>query len=301
MAQRINEQVGMFTTIESKTHFFQVGREMLRADPMPRSHNAALQERKCVLDGVGVNLAVNIDLAAVIDGLVLLRWDASAFHGVRIGHKIVGDNHVYIFAHVLTDELRNRSGLCVPSMKEAYIAVALPDANDCFLIILASLDSVTSDLSTNVRFVHFDHAIKHRLLCFAHRGPDSVAEIPCGFVSADPERALNLEGADTLLSFDQEKHGHEPSGQRQMRIVEDRARSDGELIATLAARELLARFHVPDVAVLAAWTGNAFGPAEPREYFPAIFVGSIELIQLRECHRHESTSQEQEAQDRQAA
>ena len=46
MPQRVNEQIGTFPAIESEAHFFKVGCEMLCTNAMPRSHNAALQERE---------------------------------------------------------------------------------------------------------------------------------------------------------------------------------------------------------------------------------------------------------------
>ena len=52
MSQGIHEQIGPFAAVKAKTHFFKVGREMLGANPMPSSHNAALQERESILDSV---------------------------------------------------------------------------------------------------------------------------------------------------------------------------------------------------------------------------------------------------------
>jgi hypothetical protein len=63
MAQGINEQIGPLAAIEPEAHFFQVGREMLGANPVPCAHDAALQKRECGLDGIRMNVAHDIDAA----------------------------------------------------------------------------------------------------------------------------------------------------------------------------------------------------------------------------------------------
>jgi hypothetical protein len=69
-SQRINEQIRILAAIESEGHFFTVGLEMLRADFMPRSHNAALQARECRFDGIGVNASDRIDTKFVANSFV---------------------------------------------------------------------------------------------------------------------------------------------------------------------------------------------------------------------------------------
>ena len=93
MPQRIDEQIGPIAAIESEFHFFEVGREMLWADSMPCSHDAALEKRERSFNGVRMNVSHDVDFSAVIDGFVLaLR---PRFYGSRIGRKFIGDNHVH--------------------------------------------------------------------------------------------------------------------------------------------------------------------------------------------------------------
>jgi len=46
MTQSVNKQIGILATIEAERHLIQVGREMLGAYLVPRSHDAALQQRE---------------------------------------------------------------------------------------------------------------------------------------------------------------------------------------------------------------------------------------------------------------
>jgi hypothetical protein len=88
-------------------------------DSMPRSHDAALQQRERRLNGVGVNVTDNLDMAAVFDGLVPCSWDPAALHCEGIGRKVIRHNHVHILTDVLSDILGNRSRLHVFSVELA--------------------------------------------------------------------------------------------------------------------------------------------------------------------------------------
>ena len=78
---------------------------MLGADTMPRSHDAALQERECRFDGVRVNIAHDVDLATMIDGFVLAFVDTRFNHRFRVSDPIIGENDIHVIADVLTNEL----------------------------------------------------------------------------------------------------------------------------------------------------------------------------------------------------
>ena len=81
MTQGIEEQIGVLPAIESEAHFFQIGREMLRGNLMPRSHNAALQKTESGFDCIGMNIPDSVDALAVNNLLVIL--DASLAHRYR--------------------------------------------------------------------------------------------------------------------------------------------------------------------------------------------------------------------------
>src|SRR5947209_4617029 len=114
MTQGIQEQIGTLPSIEAKLHLFQIGSEMLGAESVPRSHDSALEKRECRFDGVGVNVPHDIDAAAMLDSLVVLV--SSLLNGYRIRGCVVGHNHIYIFADIFADELRQCSGLRIARM-----------------------------------------------------------------------------------------------------------------------------------------------------------------------------------------
>jgi hypothetical protein len=60
-------------------------REMVCADMMPRSTNAPLERRECVLDSVCMNVSHHIDMFRVIDRLMFSARDASSLDRGGIG------------------------------------------------------------------------------------------------------------------------------------------------------------------------------------------------------------------------
>lgn len=302
MTQSINEQIGAFPAIESESHLIQVGLEMFGADFVPRSYDAALQQRESRLRCVCVNVAIDVYLVLVLDSFVFRAMYASFDHRLRVCSPFVGHDDIDIGAHVFLDVLCERAGLNIARMEESQIAAALADANDNFLVVVLASMPTTSVLPAYKGFVHFDGTVKHGLIYFFHGSTDAMAQVPSCLVGAfvlPPDRTLQLTGAHAFLGLTEQQDGHEPEWQRQMGVVEDGSRSDGELITAFAACELFAGINPPHVPIFAAGTLNTFGPTEFSKNFSAVFIGRKRMIQLRECH--DRTSQEEKAQNRKAA
>src|SRR5437016_1456611 len=85
MTQSVQKQIGVIPAIEAEGHLIQVGGEVFCADAMPRSDDAALQERECVFHGVRMNVAVNVDFSLVLDSLMLDGRDSGFGHCVGVG------------------------------------------------------------------------------------------------------------------------------------------------------------------------------------------------------------------------
>src|SRR5450432_4163053 len=97
VAQRIKEKRMRLATIKSERHFVQVGREMLWTDAVPRSNDAALEQRERRLDGVGRDheavLVTDVLFCLVIYGLALRYLALGKSRLVK--HGFVGHDHVY--------------------------------------------------------------------------------------------------------------------------------------------------------------------------------------------------------------
>lgn len=273
MTQSVEEKRVGLATIESERHFVQIGREMLRADAMPRSDDAALEQRECGFDRVRGHheavLVADVFFRFVINGLALRSLRDG--QPLVVQHRFIGHDHVHIFAHVLLQDFADRLGVCVSNVDELQFAAALDDADDGFLVIPIVASADTLPLSADVRFINFNSAVQH-LVNFRHGEANSVAEIPCRFV-ADPERALDLIRTHALLSFAEQERSEKPLLQSQMAVIENRTGCDGELVITaLAVKQLPCRGKL-DCFHVASWALDTIGPAETDKQLPAALIG----------------------------
>src|SRR5439155_16761838 len=103
-------------------------RKMLRADLVPCSHDAALQEAESVLDCIGMNVRSEayIFLLCVIYRLMPIAQFAQS---LWVGCQFIGHDHIYILRYVLLNVFGQSPALCIPCMKESQIAISLPDAD----------------------------------------------------------------------------------------------------------------------------------------------------------------------------
>jgi len=278
MTQSIEEQIRALPAIEAKLHLFQVRREMLRADAVPRSSDTALEKRKRRFDCVGVDVSDDVSARTVIDCFVAVGL-SEFFHCELIRCVVVGKDHVHILADVLADIPSKRSGLSVMGMKETEIAVTLTNTDDHLFVVHFGGMPLTAILAVNVGHIHFDLAIQHRLVRLCHRVTDAMAEVPRSFITHS-DRALNLESGHTLLCFTEQMCCEEPLCQGQVRIIENCSGSNGKLIiAILAVKELLFRLQF-DHGAFAAQALRAFREAETNKQFTALIFGAKQSVYI---------------------
>src|ERR1035441_10384935 len=229
--QSIAKQIRVITIVKTEAHFVKVGLQMFCANTMPRSNNAALQQREGGLNTVCVHVAVDVLAVRVADRLVF-RQNTSIMQSLWITLKIIRHNYVYVLRDVLFDVLRQRSRLHIFSVKESQFATALPNADDNLLFALRMADFVlmAALLSAYKGFVNFYDPAERLRIDGLHGVSDAMAEIPrCAVVN--PQHPLKLIRRHTLARLADQKRSKEPLEQRQMRVMELRIRRDGELIA----------------------------------------------------------------------
>lgn len=144
---RIAEQKRVFAVVKPPRHFVEVSREMLCGDSMPRSDDAALQERKGRLDGVCVELVVYILLCAMVYYVMLCCWHRSLAESSRISNEIIRHNHVNIGGDILADVLRQSAALRIFRVEESQIATTFSNTDDNLFRIFASPHTLADSLS----------------------------------------------------------------------------------------------------------------------------------------------------------
>jgi len=262
MTNSIEEKCLGLSTVEAECNFVQIGLEVLRTDLVPRSHDAAFQEREGRLHRVRVHVAANIHAILVLDGFMPAAVDTGFDHCFRVGCVFVGHDHIYVTAHVCLDEVSQRATLYVLSMEETQIATVLPNANYDFLVGVESV--MAGSLSTNVSLVYFDSTVHHGPIYFFHGSTYPMAKIPSGFVRPfmlAPKGTLELECAHSFFGFAQDQGRKEPCRERQMGIVKYRVAKNAKLVFAFDALKFLLGTDVGDGLAFATRALDTVRPA----------------------------------------
>src|ERR1035437_8022234 len=265
MTQSVNEQVGTIPAVEAEAHFVKIGLQMLGANLVPRSDDAALEQREGILCRVRMNIGSNPDVfSSTVVYLLMGRGHVGFTHGRAIDVEVIGHNHVNGLRYVLAEVLCQCSRLHVLCVEETKSTTALSDADyDLFVGSTATLmDALSASLASNIGFVHFDSTVQHGAVNLCHSSTDAMTEIPCSFV-ANSERPLDLICTHPLARFYEQHHSEEPCFQRKVRVVEDCAGGHCELVLAVGApQEFLIRADARERLSMAAWTFRPDWPAE---------------------------------------
>jgi hypothetical protein len=282
MTQGIDKQVRAFTPVESKAHFFQVGREMLCADLMPRSDDPALEKREGRFDRVRVNVAIHVHAVLVFDRLVLGAVDASFDHRLGIGREFVGEDNLDLSIDVFLDVFGQCAGLCVLRMEESKIAAALTNADHNFFVVIPVLNRTL--ITADVGFVHFDFPGERKFFSRRHSLANAMAEVP-GRLVRHADCTFDLKCANSLFGLTHQQRRGEPLDERQMGIMKNGASGYGELIITLhTEQDFGVRCKPRRRCVIAAWAHGAIRPAKPFQQFSALYVTAKSHRKINERH-----------------
>ena len=273
MAQRVEKQSVGVAPVEPEGHFFEVSSKMLCRDFVPRSHDAALQERECGFDGVGVNVAINVDLSFVLDRLVTL-CEPNRFHRTGIGVELIRHDHVHVRAHIFTDVLRQCSALRVLRMKESSLAASLTDADDDLLraVGMTRLVLMALVLAADVSFVYFHCSVQHPLFSRRHCCPNPVAEVP-GRLIGNTEGPHDLVRTHPLPGLAEQVSCREPFNQWKVGVMKNRVGRHSELVITLFAVQNLGVIRQPNHRTEAPQALRLVLPAETLKKITAAIIG----------------------------
>ena len=160
--------------------------------------------------------------------------------------------------------------------------MALNGSDNDSLVPLVAVSHPVS-LPANVGFVHFHNSLQKISADFAHRGTNTVAEIPRCFVG-DFDRSTNLISRNSFFGFDHQVDRQKPFPERQVRIVEDRTASDRKLITALVAIVLVALRDCRNAFRFAARTLNAIRPFQFDHIRATLFICTETLNQVDQVY-----------------
>lgn len=270
MTESILEQSFGVTAVEPKSHFLAVGLEMFGADFVPCTDNSALQERKGALNGVGMNVSVNVGSEFVPDSFVFVAPESYSTSRSTILMEIVGVEKLRINTDVLADEFFESFRRHILRMEKAQFSLSLSNG-DYDLFVGRTASTLSVGLSANIRFVHLDRSSEFFTFGLGHRGTDTMAEMPSRFVPADSKHPLNLASRNSFFRLAEDERRQKPFCQRKMRVIENRSGSHAELLLAIGTPEYrFPSLNADDLCLIALWAGDTIRPAERFEVLPAL-------------------------------
>ena len=257
---------------------------MFHADLVVGADDGALEEAPHAFDAVGVHVADDPFLCRMVDGLmarVMVREP-------QVTAQLVGvEGFGLVFGDGLHEGMKGFF-LDVGDVTEFDVAATLQGASDVDtlrtlreahgLVPVPAMPLVRRQH----RLVQFDDAKEGRSAVGGLHGfPDAVAEIPCRLVRG-ADGALHLIRAHGLLAFDHEVGGSEPLPERELGVVEECPRGDGETETAGVAIVLVAAADRRDGLARALGASDAIGPAELFEVVPANLFGPEAMDDIHE-------------------
>src|SRR5581483_3017803 len=258
---------------------------------------ATLEQRERRFDRVGMNVAFDVDASRVLDGFVLRphvpeQGRRGIIKRTRVAAGIVRDDDFHVPTDVFLNELCQRPTFDILDMEEPQIAVSLSNAeHDVFVGSTSTLPALFD--SANVGFIQFNRASQWRTFSGRHSKPNAMAEKPRSLV-AHADGSLELIRRHTLPGLTEQQDGEKPCLQGQLRVSEDRARSDAKFVVTGIADQDCAS---PRDFTLASDTLRGDGPAQTFKQIPAtIFIGETrhEITQSHSSYHQKASRRDQE-------
>ena len=222
----ITKQPRIVTVVEPPFQLIQIGIQMLDRDLVIGTDDGSLQKAPDALLRVGVNIAANPFLKAVVDGLMAR---------VRVGDALAGCPLVNVVGFGI---------ICRVCLNEAVERLTISRVDDAEDDLLASLcrayhdglvplvaTPLTPGLAANIGLVDFNNPAQVHRVCALHCCSDAMAEIPRSLVG-DIKRSFELEGRNTFARLHHEVDSHQPLLQWKVAVVKHGARREGELVPT---------------------------------------------------------------------
>src|SRR5712692_5449414 len=228
------ENVRVLPIVVSEFKFFDVQRQIFRADFLERADDSALDEAPESFDGVRMNRAVDVFARAVTHHADRIFEAKSAVSRVLISAKQT-DLVRYGFA----DEFFDGAGFDVLDDSGDHVTLAAHGSRDYGFAgadaaspaTAALIPMLVFRLAANKSFVHFHEADQLPELLIAHCHANLVAHFVSGMVGAEAHHAHDLERGNALLAGEHQIDDLEPNRKLNVRVLEDRADQHREAVA----------------------------------------------------------------------
>lgn len=290
---RRTENVRILAVVVSELELIDVERKIFLGHFMERTNDAPLNDTPESFNGVRVNRAAYILIAAVMDNA---EWIFTP--KVVIALVFVCGKQTNLVGHHFAHERSECDCVGIVDYPRNYVALALDCADhDSFTCSASSTHAATPTwafvfvpgLAAHKGFVHFDVADQLLELLITERSADLMAHEPRGLVGTESHVPHDLQCANPLLAGEHQVHDAEPLSQRLVRVFEDRIDQHGKTVAGIWSAVIALPVKVFGAVRLglkaAARTAyNAIGPAVVHQVLLAGVLVRKLLLEIRHTH-----------------
>ncbi len=273
----VTKDEAVFSIVEPELKLVEVSSQMLLADLMIGADQGALEKRPSALDGVCVDVSPYPFLGGVVDRLVRCVLVAH----VPVSGPIIRIDGFCIWRNIVGHEFMQVFPRPTLALLDLDVAAALDCPDDELLIALVAMSNVLF-LAAYPRFINLYDTGEQGVGRFQSL-PDPVTQIP-GRLVGNLESALELICAYALLGFHDHVNRQKPLPERQVGVVHDGSRRDGELIAAIVALKLIALVNAGNSCFSTTRAAYFVRPAKQLKILSA-FVFAVEILnETNEVH-----------------
>jgi hypothetical protein len=213
------EDIRVFPVIVAELELCDVQRQILFADFVETTHDAALEDRPEALDGVGVNCANNMLACGMIDHAM-----RKLFANSLVAAECVGTEQANFGRDGLADKDFELSAVNARKNTGDDIAFAFHSTNHGHFIVVMAFLFVPMPIgvfAANIGFIDLNDAAKLVHILFDQSSSDAMAHVPSGFVRAEAHSPHDLQCAHALLAGQHHMGDAIPVAKRLIGILED--------------------------------------------------------------------------------
>ena len=283
----IAEDMRIIAVVVTPFQFFEITIQMLDAHLVEGSDDRTLEQRPNALDAIGVDIAHHPFLGRVAHSFMA----RVVIRNPEVRLQLIGVNGLSLILDRSMDEPVQGVAFDIGDALDTDLPSTLDGTCDPGLVTLVGM-ALAFRLATYQCLIYFDDAQERGASegVVSHGLADAVAQIPGRAVGADAKRSHHLISGDPFLGFAHEVDGREPLAQGKVGIVHNSSDGHAEMVIATQTHSLVPPFDPGDRQVSATQTGNAVGPAEFFQVFPALIVAVETIKQSKEVHWHGSVS-----------
>lgn len=230
----LKDQIGAGFVVHTELHPVTVAEVELRQIPVEMGFrdvlvnavDAALEDAEVTLNGVGVDIAPDVFLGAVVDGLV----PTTEAHADVGGHTAIIGHVAAVGVDVLGQDWPQVVGIDVGDVEAADMAPTLHQGYDNLLgrddIGIGAVRCLAADVAL-VAFHGAPWTTQRLVANGLHGFPDAHGHKPSG-LEGDAHSPVDLVGADPLFAGCDQVDGLQPDMERHMAALEHGANLHGE-------------------------------------------------------------------------